>query len=148
MPHNAGFTATFSNVARTSSLDAERFFEELKKLIGEMDEEERRAAREELTEEELAIFDLLTRPEPRLTKAQEIAVKKTARELLEKLQQHLAVFRWRDFQQTRAAVLAEIRVRLNDLPEEPYPQVMWDQKVDAVWQSSSAAIRGRPRQAL
>jgi hypothetical protein len=46
--------------------DAERFFEELKKLIGDMNDEERRAAREELTEEELAIFDLLTRPEARL----------------------------------------------------------------------------------
>src|SRR5207248_10959102 len=73
------------------TLDAERFFEELKRLIGEMDEEERRAAREELTEVELAIFDLLTRPEPKLTKAQEIAVNKIARELLQKLKEHLRV---------------------------------------------------------
>jgi type I restriction enzyme, R subunit len=116
------------------TLDAERFFEELKRLIGEMDEEERRAAREELTEEELAIFDLLTRPEPKLNKTQEIAVKKVARELLQKLREHLRVFRWRDFQQTRASVLAEIRVTLNELPEEPYPQLLWDQKVDRVWQ--------------
>ena len=56
-----------------------------------MDEEERRAAREGLTEDELAIFDLLTKPEPKLTKAQEIEVKKVARELLEKLQEQLAV---------------------------------------------------------
>jgi type I restriction enzyme, R subunit len=99
-----------------------------------MDEEERRAAREELTDEELAIFDLLTRPEPKLTKAQEIAVKTTARELLQKLKEHLDVFRWRDRQQTRATVLSEIRVILNELPEEPYPQPMWEQKVDRVWQ--------------
>ena len=52
-----------------------------KQLIAEMEEEERRAAREGLTEEELAIFDLLTKPEPRLTKTQEIEVKKVAREL-------------------------------------------------------------------
>ena len=51
-----------------------------KQLIAEM-EEERRAAREGLTEEELAIFDLLTKPEPRLTKTQEIEVKNVAREL-------------------------------------------------------------------
>jgi type I restriction enzyme, R subunit len=106
----------------------------LKRLIGEMDEEERRAAREELTEDELAIFDLLTRPEPKLNKAQEIAVKKIARELLQKLKEHLRVFRWRDFQQPRAAVLAEIRETLNELPEEPYPQLLWEQKVDGVWQ--------------
>jgi hypothetical protein len=36
------------------TLNAERFFEKLKRLIGEMDEEERRAAREGLTEDELA----------------------------------------------------------------------------------------------
>ena len=69
----------------------EAFFEALKKLIAEMEEEERRAAREGLTEEELAIFDLLTKPEPKLTKAQEVEVKKVARELLEKLQDQLAV---------------------------------------------------------
>jgi type I restriction enzyme R subunit len=44
------------------------------------------------------------------------------------------VFRWRDFQQTRAAVLMDIRLKLNELPEEPYPQAMWNQKVDSVWQ--------------
>jgi type I restriction enzyme R subunit len=58
---------------------------------------QRRAAREELTEEELAIFDLLTCPEPKI-KAQDIAVKKIARELLEKLREHLRIFRWRHFQ--------------------------------------------------
>ena len=67
------------------TLDVEVFFEALKKLIAEMEEEERRAAREELTEEELAIFDLLTKPEPKLTKAQEAEVKKVARDLLMKL---------------------------------------------------------------
>ena len=47
-------------------VDVEPFFEALKKLVAEMEDEERRAASESLTEEELAIFDLLTRPEPKL----------------------------------------------------------------------------------
>lgn len=115
------------------TLDAETFFEGLKKLIGQMEEEERRSAREGLTEEELAIFDLLTRPEPKLTKAQEAEVKKVARELLEKLQ-GLRVRYWRQNQQTRAAVQSEIRFKLNELPEEPYPQELWEQKVETVWQ--------------
>lgn len=115
------------------TLDAEAFFAALKKLIEQMEDEERRAAREGLTEEELAVFDLLTRPEPKLTKAQEAAVKKVARELLEKLQA-LRVEHWRVNQQTRAAVHSEIRFKLNDLPEEPYPQSLWDEKVEAVWQ--------------
>jgi hypothetical protein len=52
-------------------------------------EEERRAAGEGLSEDELAVFDLLTKPKPKLSKAQEVAVKKVARELLEKLQDQL-----------------------------------------------------------
>ena len=115
------------------TLDAEAFFAALKKLVEQMEDEERRAARERLTEEELAIFDLLTRPEPKLTSAQEAEVKKVARELLEKLQS-LQVEFWRQNQQTRAQVYSEIRVKLNELPEAPYPQATWDEKVQVVWQ--------------
>ena len=117
----------------SGTVDAEAFFEALKKLIAEMEEEECRAAREGLTEEELAIFDLLTRPEPKLTNAQEAEVKKVARELLEKLQD-LRVEHWRQNQQTCAAVHSEIRFKLNELPEEPYPQDLWNGKVEEVWQ--------------
>jgi type I restriction enzyme R subunit len=115
------------------TLGVEAFFEALKKLIAEMEEEERRAVREGLTEEELAIFDLLTKPEPKLTKAQEAEVKKIARELLMKLQNQLNVLDWRARQQTRAAVQTTIRFTLNELPEDPYPQSLWDTKVEAVW---------------
>jgi type I restriction enzyme R subunit len=124
------------------SLDVEVFFEALKKFIAEMEEEERRAAREGLTEEELAVFDLLTKPQPKLTKAQEAEVKKVARDLLVKLEDQLDVFDWRARQQTRAAVQSTIRFTLNELPEEPYPEPMWETKVDAVW----AYIFGRSQQ--
>lgn len=115
------------------TLGVEAFFEALKALVAEMDEEERRAAREKLTEDELAVFDLLTKPKPTLSKAQETAVKKIARELLEKLQEHLSVEDWRAKQQTRASVQTTIRFTLNELPEEPYPEPLWNEKVDAVW---------------
>jgi type I restriction enzyme R subunit len=115
------------------TLDVQVFFEALKQLIAEMEEEERRAAREGLTEDELAIFDLLTKPEPKLTKIQEVEVKKVARELLMKLNDLLDVFDWRARQQSRAAVQSTIRFTLNELPEEPYPEQVWDGKVEAVW---------------
>lgn len=115
------------------TLDVEAFFKALKALIAQMEEEERRAVREGLSEEELTIFDLLTRPEPKLTKAQEAEVKKVARELLQKLED-LRVEHWRQNQQTRAAVQSEIRFKLNELPETPYPQELWEEKVEAVWQ--------------
>jgi type I restriction enzyme, R subunit len=117
-----------------ATLTAEAFFEALKKLIEEMDEEERRAAREGLTQDELAILDLLTKPEPKLTHAQEIEVKKVARELLEKLQEQLRVAEWQSRPQPRAAVQSTIRFTLNELPEEPYPEAIWDKKVESVWQ--------------
>ena len=111
----------------------ETFFEALKALVAAMEEEERRAAREGLSEEELAVFDLLTRPKPTLSKVQELAVKKVARDLLQKLQEHLSVTEWQAKQQTRAAVQSTIRFTLNELPDEPYPEPLWNEKVDAVW---------------
>ena len=49
-------------------------------------------------------------------------MKKVARDLLRKLKEHELVFKWRERQATRAAVESAIRVELNELPEEPYPE--------------------------
>jgi type I restriction enzyme R subunit len=115
------------------TVDVEIFFEELKTFVADMDDEKQRAVREQLTEDELAIFDLLTRPKPKLTKKQEMEVKKVARKLLKKLQGQLEVIDWQARQQTRAAVQSTISFTLNELPEEPYPEPLWNEKVDAVW---------------
>ncbi|ARO23977.1 type I site-specific deoxyribonuclease HsdR subunit protein [Rhizobium sp. TAL182] len=115
------------------SVDAEQFFEKLKDFIRDMDVEERRAAREELSQEELAIFDLLVKPEPKLTKAEEQEVKRVARSLLEKLHELTGAIDWVRGQETRGAVWTAIRQRLNELPENPYPQALWDSKVNQVW---------------
>lgn len=115
------------------SIDAERFFQALKDLVAGMDEEDRRAAREGLTEEELAIFDLLTQPAPLLTKAEEVRVKQVARELLERLKDLVSGVDWLKGRQSRASVLSEIRVKLNELPEAPYPEELWNGKVQQVW---------------
>ena len=60
-------------------------------------------------------------------------MKKVARDLLEKLQEQLAVDELQTKQQTRATVQTTIRFTLNDLPEDPYPEPVWNEKVDAVW---------------
>lgn len=52
------------------------------------------AVRENLSEEELAIFDLLTTPEPKLTMAQEVEVMAIARQLLEKLHELIEAVDW------------------------------------------------------
>jgi hypothetical protein len=53
-----------------------------------------------------------------------------------------AVRDWQARQQTRAPVQRTIRFTLNELPEEPYPEPVWNKKVDAVW----AYILNRPQQ--
>lgn len=117
----------------SGALDPERFFEALKAFIAGLNQEQQRAAREELSEEELAIFDLLTTPEPKLTKTQEAEVKAVARRLLERLAELVEAVNWTGNQQSRGAVWSEIRVKLNDLPEDPYPQDLWNAKVHQVW---------------
>ena len=121
-----------------ATLDAEAFMAKLKAYCTDLNEEERRHAREDLTEAELTIFDLLTQPEPKLTQAQEIQVKSTARALLAKLKDLVAVRDWHRRQQPRAAVHSAIRLELDGLPEEPFPREVWDEKVEAVWQFVSS----------
>jgi type I restriction enzyme R subunit len=116
------------------SIDAERFFDALKAFVAGLSAEQQRATREGLTEAELAIFDLLTNPEPKLTKAEQVAVRNVARELLGKLEELVEAVNWIGNQQTRGAVWTTIRQRLNELPEEPYPEELWNSKVDQVWQ--------------
>jgi len=59
-----------------------------------MTEEAQRHVREHMTEEELVIFDILTRPAPELSPDERAEVKKVARELLLRLK-HLLVLNWR-----------------------------------------------------
>jgi type I restriction enzyme R subunit len=67
------------------SLNIDFFFKALIKIAQELNEEDQRAISEGLNEEELALFDLLTRPEMSLTKKEKEEVKKVARDLLETL---------------------------------------------------------------
>ena len=76
------------------SRSIEELFEELLKLSRNLNEEQERHVRENMTEEELVIFDILTRPAPELTTEERAEVKKVARELLERLKE-LLVLNWR-----------------------------------------------------
>jgi type I restriction enzyme R subunit len=71
--------------------------------------------------------------EAALDEAQEAEVKRVARELLARLRDLLDAIDWTTGQQTRAMVQSQIRVTLNGLPEEPYPEDVWNEKVGEVW---------------
>lgn len=98
------------------SRNIESFFNGLKDFIGTLTVEEQRAIAEELTEEELAIFDILTKPEPVLTKAEEAEVKKVCRELLATLKREKLVLDWREKQQAKAGVMQTLKVEMRRLP--------------------------------
>ncbi|MCW3477549.1 DUF3387 domain-containing protein [Limobrevibacterium gyesilva] len=113
-----------------ATADVAETFEKLKAFMRSIDEEQGRAAREGLSEEGLAIYDLLTRPEPKQTRAHDLEVRKVARDLLQRLHDKAAVFEWRRRQQTRSDVRWTIEQVLDALPQEPYPEELWKPKVD------------------
>ena len=86
----------------------EKTFEELLRLADEMDDEERRAAREGLDEESLAVFDLLKKPD--LSTKEIKRIKSVAVALLQTLKtEKLRIQHWRDKEATRDAVRLAIR---------------------------------------
>ncbi|MEI6293380.1 MAG: type I restriction endonuclease subunit R [Methanomicrobiales archaeon] len=115
------------------SHNIEDFFRKLVEFTNELNEEDKRALKENLTEEELTIFDLLTKPEMKLTKAQEIEVKKVAKELLETLKRDKLVLDWRKKQQTRAMVHVCIEETLDHLPPV-YERDIFNKKCEIVYQ--------------
>ena len=115
------------------SKNLQEFFQELIDFAQDLTEEEQRGVAEGLTEEELAIFDLLTKPEPKLSKAEEVAVKKVAKDLLEKLKVEKLVLDWRKKQQTRAEVQDTIEQILDQLPPV-YIKPIYQKKCDLAYQ--------------
>jgi len=117
----------------TGSLNLEAFFNELIAFAQELDAEDKRAIAEGLSEEELAVFDLLTKPEIKLTKNEVREVKRVARELLKTLRDEKLILDWRKRQQSRAAVKLCIETVLDQLPQN-YTQEMYEVKCEAVYQ--------------
>jgi len=116
------------------SMNIDEFFKQLVSFAQGLNEEEKRGISEQLTEEELAIFDLLTKPEMSLIKKEEQQVKKVVRELIEILKQEKLVLDWRKRQQSRA----QVRVTIEDIFDRGLPQVyapeLYQKKCDAMYQ--------------
>lgn len=117
----------------TGSMNIDEFFRQLVDFAQSLNEEETRCIAEQLSEEELAIFDLLTRPEIELSEQEKQQVKKVDRELLETLKQEKFVLDWRKHQQSRAAVRVTIEKILDRLPQ-CYTRGLYQQKCDLVYQ--------------
>jgi type I restriction enzyme R subunit len=124
------------------SSNVETFFAKLMAFAKKLNEEDKRGIAELLTEEELVIFDLLTKPDITLTKAETAEVKKVARTLLEKLKKEKLVLDWRKQQTTRAMVLVTVQEILDQLPRTYTPE-LYGQKCDLVYQHFYEAYMGQ-----
>lgn len=120
----------------------ETFFAKLMAFTKKLNDEEKRALAEQLTEEELVIFDLLTKPNITLTKEETAEVKKVAKSLLQKLKQEKLVLDWRTQQTTRAMVFTTIKDILDQLPRA-YSKQLYEQKCDTVYQHVYEAYVGQ-----
>ncbi|GAD78627.1 type I restriction endonuclease subunit R [Vibrio ezurae] len=109
---------------------AEEFFNRLKEFITELEHEEKRTVREGLTEEELAVYDLMTQEAP-LTDKERKQVKEIAKILTEKMKEIL-VIDWRKKQRTKARVKNMIEEVLDSLPES-YDDDLWPKTCSEVY---------------
>lgn len=116
------------------SLNIQQFFDELVRFSHSILDEELRAVREGLTEEELAIYDLLLKPSPDLTTAEYQALKLASAELLAAIKRERLVIDWRKRQQSRAAVRVEIESRLDRILPTSFTIDLYKEKCDAVYQ--------------
>jgi type I restriction enzyme R subunit len=114
------------------SRNIEELFEELVKLSRNLNEEQSRHVRENMTEEELVIFDILTRPAPKLSDDERAEVKKVARELLNKLKL-LLVLNWRQKSSARSQLKLTIEDVLDTLPPA-YDRPLYAQKCSALFE--------------
>ncbi|WP_026987166.1 type I restriction endonuclease subunit R [Fodinicurvata fenggangensis] len=126
----------------SASLNIEEFFEELINLTQDLSEEEQRGIREGLTEEELALFDILTKPEPELTEKERAEVKKTCKSLLETLKAEKLVLDWHNKPQARGAVKQAIEVVLDQGLPEAYDEDIYETKCNAAFNHIFSAYSG------
>jgi type I restriction enzyme R subunit len=132
----ADFAETFEELIESynaGSRNVEELFEELLKLSRDLSEEQQRHVRENMTEEELVIFDILTRPAPELSDAERAEVKKVARVLLNRMKQ-LLVLNWRQKSSARSQLKLAIEEVLDTGLPRAYDKPLYEQKCSALFE--------------
>ena len=107
-----------------------------------LSKEEQRGVSERLDEEELAIFDLLTKSHINLSDAEREKIKATARDLLATLKSEKLTLDWRKRQQARAEVNVTIEQFLDAGLPQAYTPELFAQKTTAVFEHVYDAYYG------
>ena len=146
-PTRADYLEKFQELIESynaGSRNIEEVFRELIALSTILTEEQTRHVRENLSEEELTIFDILTRPSPELTREEQDEVKKVAHGLLQKLH-GLLVIGWRQKVATRARVKIEIENALDEGLPRAYSKEIYEAKCSAVFEHVYQSYQGEGR---
>ncbi|MEZ5555242.1 type I restriction endonuclease subunit R [Haliea sp.] len=115
------------------SLNIEAFFQQLMDFGEELQDEDQRAIREGLTEEELALFDIITRPAPEMSDKEVAQVKAMCRELLETLKAGKLVLDWRKKAQSRGVVRRTMEVVFDQRLPESFDEGIYNEKCEAAF---------------
>lgn len=135
-PTRADFLDRFQKLIDSyndGSQNIEAFFKALINLAEDLTAEEQETIREGLNEEEKAIFDILTKPEPELSEKERKQVKAVARSLLQTLKDEKLVLDWTKKEQARGAVRQAIEVALDRELPEAYDEGLFNQKCDTLY---------------
>ncbi len=123
------------------SRNIEEIFKDLLALTRVLTEEQDRHVREHLREEELTIFDILTRPGPGLSAEEREEVKKVARQLLNRLNV-LLVLGWRQKIQSRARIRIAIEDTLDEGLPRAYTKELYAKKSEVLFEHVYEAYQG------
>jgi type I restriction enzyme R subunit len=132
----ADYLAKFEELIESynaGSRNIEELFEQLLVLSRSLNEEQQRHVRENLSEEELTVFDILTRPGPDLSTAERAELKKVAHQLLLRLKS-LLVLNWREKSQARAQVRLAIEDELDHGLPQAYTRDIYGRKCSQVFE--------------
>lgn len=132
----ADFTEKFEDLIDSSnagSRSIEELFEELLNLSNSLLEEEQRHVRENMSEEEPVIFDILTRPAPELTTEEHNEVKKAVWDLPARLKS-LFVLNSRQKSTARSQLKLVIEDTLDSGLPRPYTPDLYNEKCLAVFE--------------
>jgi type I restriction enzyme R subunit len=123
------------------SRNIDEIFRDLLALSRALTDEQSRHVRENLTEEQLTILDILTRPGPDLTESERREVKKVAQKLLDQLNK-LLVLGWRQKFQARARVQLAIEETLDSGLPRAYDKPLFAAKCNAVFEHVYESYQG------
>ena len=132
-PTRKDFMEKFQKLIDTynsGSINIEVFFKELLDMTAGIQLEDQRAIRENLSEEELALFDILTRPVPELADKEKAQVKKVCKELLETLKAEKLVLDWRKKDRARSDVRRTLEIAFDRGLPDSYDEEIYNEKCD------------------